>query len=320
MASMGSGRAVPMGQAAGFRLGDGRPDVRGWPVVSSDGKQLGTVADLLVDAAAGQIRYLEVDLDDTLLVDNPERHVLVPVGCAHVEAASHVVVDALAARDLPMLPPYEPGGLDEVMETSVRAAFTHMRGGKPRITSAGVGAYDDCFDEDRFFDPRASTPPAETAASTPPTLAGAIASTPAGTADGEQGRLRLAHEELHVGKRQVDAGAINVRKVVETEHVERMVPTEHEEVTIERRPVPEGSMPIARTEGDETFIPLYEEVLVIEKRLVAREELVIRKHRVVVDRKIEADLRRERAEVVAEGKVEVDGGAASDSGDGAREI
>jgi photosynthetic reaction center H subunit len=323
MANDGSGGVVPMAQAAGYSPAAGRPDVRGWPVMSADGKQLGEVADVLVDAGAGVVRYLEVDLDDTLLVEDPDRHVLLPVGCAHVDG-QHVVADALSARDLPMLPPYG-GTLTAEMETSVRAAFTHMRGGTARAGTASIASFynDACFDENRFFSP----PPAReevtqqvadtrTAAPVAVSSAGIVDAPPAApqtlTGTDSEGRLTLVSEELNIATRPVDIGAVQVNKRVETEHVVRTVPTIREEVVIERRPVPEGTMPTARIEGDDVIIPLYEEELVIEKRMVAREELVVRKRHVTVEQTVEADLRRERADVHQEGDVRVHDHTAGD--------
>lgn len=62
-----------------YRTVEGRPDVRGWPVVAEGDSRIGTVQDLLVDKDTLQIRYLEVDLDDR------DDTVLVPVGHARAD-------------------------------------------------------------------------------------------------------------------------------------------------------------------------------------------------------------------------------------------
>lgn len=46
-----------------FKVADGDPDVRGWPVRTSDGQRAGKVDDLIVDTGAMQVRYLDVELD-----------------------------------------------------------------------------------------------------------------------------------------------------------------------------------------------------------------------------------------------------------------
>ena len=124
-----------------------------------------------------------------------------------------------------------------------------------------------------------------------------------GTAAGEQ-RMTLAEEELDVRKERMAAGSVDVHKHVETEHVRESVPVMREEVSVERRPITEPNAGTeARFEGDEIRIPVVEEEVVVEKRPVVREELVVRKHQVQEEQVVEADLRRERAEVRETGEV-----------------
>jgi uncharacterized protein (TIGR02271 family) len=91
---------------------------------------------------------------------------------------------------------------------------------------------------------------------------------------------------------------------VETEHVRQNVPFTREEVTVERVPAPPGMGTEMVVDGDETRIPLVEEELVVQKRLVVREMLVVRKRQIQEEQVVEADLRRERADIQAEGGVE----------------
>jgi uncharacterized protein (TIGR02271 family) len=113
-----------------------------------------------------------------------------------------------------------------------------------------------------------------------------------------QQRLTLAEEELRVGKRQVEAGEVALRKTVETRHVEEQVPLLHEEVVIERRPItdPNASGDIEIRE-DSIRIPVMAEEAVVEKRVVGREEVVLQKQQVTETETVEADLRRERLDV-----------------------
>ena len=89
-------------------------------------------------------------------------------------------------------------------------------------------------------------------------------------------------EEIEVGKRVVETGRVRVRKTVRT--TEKVVdePLIREEVDVERVPigrVVEG--PVAnRQEGDTLVIPILEEVLVVEKRLMLKEELRITRRKV----------------------------------------
>ena len=122
------------------------------------------------------------------------------------------------------------------------------------------------------------------------------------TADDEE-RIILAEEELELRKERVDAGAVEIDKRVETEHVRESVPVMREEVTVERRPVTDPTSTEARFDGDEIRIPILEEEVVVEKRAVVTEELVIHKDQVQDERVVEADLRRERVETHETGEV-----------------
>lgn len=115
--------------------------------------------------------------------------------------------------------------------------------------------------------------------------------------DTEQTRVTRSEEELRVGKREVVAGEARVSKHVETEHVRQPVTTRREEVVIERRPVEAMTGRDATIGDDEVRIPLHAEEVVVEKRPVVKEEVVIGK-RVVEERDtVEADVRRERLDV-----------------------
>ena len=119
----------------------------------------------------------------------------------------------------------------------------------------------------------------------------------------EERRLTLSEEELAVGKREIAAGEVEIEKDVETRHVRETVPVRHEEVIVERRPVSGMSATDARIGAQEIRIPVTEEEVVASKRVIPKEEIVARKREVVENETIEADLRRERAEVHEEGDV-----------------
>jgi uncharacterized protein (TIGR02271 family) len=119
---------------------------------------------------------------------------------------------------------------------------------------------------------------------------------------GRQGReeertLTRAEEELRVGKREVNRGEARISKHVETERVSEPVTRRREEVVVERRPVEAGARADATISEDEVRVPLMEEEVIVEKRPVVKEELVIGK-RVVEERDtVEAELRREEFDI-----------------------
>jgi uncharacterized protein (TIGR02271 family) len=141
---------------------------------------------------------------------------------------------------------------------------------------------------------------------------------------GREERITLSEEQLAVGKRERAAGAVEVEKHVETRHVRENVPVTRDEVTVERRPL--NGDEALRADGafqeEHISVPLTKEEVVAEKRAVGAEELVVRKQPVVDHQVVEADLRRERAEVHESGEVRrVDGmradeGLRSDEGTG----
>jgi len=109
----------------------------------------------------------------------------------------------------------------------------------------------------------------------------------------------LAAEMLNVAKRQIVRGRVVVHKRVVTQQATVDELLKDEQVEINRVPVNkivEAAEP-NRTDGDILIIPLYEEVLVVEKRLVLVEELHIIK-RVREHRKPQqVTLRREEASI-----------------------
>jgi len=91
----------------------------------------------------------------------------------------------------------------------------------------------------------------------------------------------VVEEELRVGKRVVETGRVRVTKTVH-EHEEVVdEPLMREEYDVVRVPVDEFvDGPVGpRHEGETLVVPVLEEVLVVEKRLVVREELRITRRR-----------------------------------------
>jgi uncharacterized protein (TIGR02271 family) len=124
-----------------------------------------------------------------------------------------------------------------------------------------------------------------------------------GDLGGEEFRVRRTEEELRVGTREREAGAVRVRKRVRTDRERIRVPKKRVEVTVERVPVEgeavstEGEAPGTRIEEDEIVVPVVEEEVVVEKRPVIKEEIRIRKEVVEEIEEVEEDVRREEVEV-----------------------
>lgn len=111
--------------------------------------------------------------------------------------------------------------------------------------------------------------------------------------------LTLVEEELRVEKRSLVTGKVRVRTVVDQVDEIARASLEEEQVQVTRVPIEREvtERPTIRHEGDVLIVPLLEEVMVVEKRLILREELHIR--RLVTREEVEVPLtlRRERGVV-----------------------
>jgi len=104
---------------------------------------------------------------------------------------------------------------------------------------------------------------------------------PQGTQDKDQVVVPLHAEEASVSKRRVVTGQVKVGTVTrETEQlVEELLEQEH--VEIERTAIGKevDKAPPVREEGDTLIIPILEEFVVVERRLLLKEEVRVRRTR-----------------------------------------
>jgi hypothetical protein len=92
-----------------WKVSDGEPDIRGWEVRTVSGRQLGAVADLLVDADAGEVVMLDVDLPGAA------RHTFVPIRVAQIDRERRIIL--MDSADLP------DSDLSRVESTRTQAAI-----------------------------------------------------------------------------------------------------------------------------------------------------------------------------------------------------
>jgi len=227
----------PLSELPDYKVEPGDPDPRGWTVISTDGRSLGRVEDLVIDTSAMKVRHLIVSPAHGASSDSSTGTTLIDASNVEIRNDAHQIV----ARSIP-------------------SGYT----GASAATAAGIG--------DR--------------------------NTAARTTDRDRATLTRSEEELNIGKREVSRGEARVSKHVETEHVSEPVTRRREEVVIERRPVEAGARADASIgDSGEVRVPLTEEEVVVEKRPVVKEELVIGK-RVVEERDVvETDVRREKFDI-----------------------
>jgi sporulation protein YlmC with PRC-barrel domain len=78
-------RLVRLSELGSYKVAEGEPDIRGWEVRTISGRQLGEVAELLVDPDAGEVVMLDID------VRNSGRHSFAPVRAAMIDQTARVV-------------------------------------------------------------------------------------------------------------------------------------------------------------------------------------------------------------------------------------
>ncbi len=105
-----------------------------------------------------------------------------------------------------------------------------------------------------------------------------------------------SEEELRVGKREVEAGSVRLRKWVETEPVEADVELRRETAHVTREAI---DQPVSDAAFDEQEIevPLHAEEPVVQKQVVAKERVGIEKDAETERETVRDEVRKERIEV-----------------------
>lgn len=125
--------------------------------------------------------------------------------------------------------------------------------------------------------------------------------------------LPLAEERLVIAKRQVESGRVRIALTTDTveDVVRETLRGRHAEV--ERVPFGHevAQAPQTRQEGDVFIVPVVEEILVIEKRLVLKEEIHLRfiDSETVVEQAVERRVQHARVE-----RLQPEGDAPADPG------
>jgi uncharacterized protein (TIGR02271 family) len=111
--------------------------------------------------------------------------------------------------------------------------------------------------------------------------------------------IPVIEEEAFLGKQVVETGKVLISKRVNEREEIVDVPLFSEQVTVERVPVNRyvDVAPVVRHEGDTMIIPVVQEQLVMQKRLVLVEELRVKKQIVETHQPQSVTLRKEEVEV-----------------------
>ena len=124
-------------------------------------------------------------------------------------------------------------------------------------------------------------------------------------------RIPLVQETLRVDRREIETGRVRVRVIVDEENHQFSEALDRSTVEVVRVPIGReiDFMPEPRIEGEYTFMPVVEEVLVVRRQLVLVEEVRIRRvmtteivDQTVVARSMRAVIERDDATVQQESK------------------
>jgi uncharacterized protein (TIGR02271 family) len=280
-----------------FDVAEGTPDPRGWTVRDSWGTDIGKVHDLIVDTVAMRTRYLDVELDKKALHLDHDRDVLIPVGQARLDDDDDcVILGTMAATQIASLPEYTHGDIDRDYESALlpnfdKGAVDATNGGD---SGAAIGAMSDerspvprgtiadapqsdfydnrHFDDSRFFGNRRGQRREE----------------------GETERVANSEAQRAAEASRESARDATIRRRAETRQAAEPASGKRDEVSVERRPVANADSASQSEIGDdEVRIPVYEDQIVVEKRRVLKEELVVKKDAVQNAQSSDASPRRD---------------------------
>lgn len=122
---LAAGPLARLSLLANYRVAPGEPDFRGWPVFAKDGGMAAVVSDLMVDPAAGKVRYAVLARPDQ------EEEALLPIGFLELNTDDEAVYSPmLTSEDIDELPPLPPGPLTHDYELLVRFTLERRLGGE----------------------------------------------------------------------------------------------------------------------------------------------------------------------------------------------
>lgn len=130
------------------------------------------------------------------------------------------------------------------------------------------------------------------------------------TRSSEGKTVQLKEEQIKVGKRQVEAGGVRLRKVVRTETVNQPIELKREEIVIERVPANQAGAVSSDFADEEIYVPLRREEAVVSKEARVREEVRVGKREQSKQENISETIRKEDVEIeegVTESRMNAEG-------------
>ena len=256
----------------------------GMHVIGAEGEGIGRVDEVYVDDASGEPSFVLVDtgvlgltssfvpLDRAEIIDDGLR----------VATTKDAVKDAPGVEDDGYLSPDEEDELYRYYD------LTSPSGSQAATSRTETASQSE----------QAAVGPISTGGSTGATRGSGGDDT---SAEADDDAMTLSEEELRVGIRKKTVGKARLRKHVVTEHVTKTFPVQREVVTVEREPVDESDVDRASEGPDisegEHEVTLYEEELVVEKRVVPKERVRLAKQVETEHETVEADVAKEEIDL-----------------------
>ncbi len=266
-------------------------DLFDYSIMDQNNESLGTVHSLWANHDSGQLEFLGVKTG-WLFGSN---HV-VPVGKAQFDEAKRTIQVPYTLALVKDAPTMDADA--EITDAQEAEIFRYYGGARSSTTTATTSTT------------RAAAAADSTSAAATEFAAGAMGGTTARTAQGSDDiEVPLSEEEVKVGKRTVDAGAVRLRKVIRTEIVNQPVEIRREDVVVERVSADQVHAGAATADfKDETIdVPLTREEVVVSKEAHVAGAVRVNKTATTETQNVSETVRKEDVEVLRDGKTVAEG-------------
>jgi len=270
-----------------FEIADNQPNIKGWTVKNTQGQTIGEVEELIFDVESRKVRYMVVDLEDSVL-DLEPRDVLVPIGLAELhESEDDVILPHITADQLRALPTYEKGRIGRDTESSVRSVFGGLgaavgAAGAALTGTAPANQSEDFYNHDHFNEGNLNR--------------NRLGSNNA--AESERA-IPIIEENLQVGKQEIETGGARISSRIVEQEVEENITLREEHVQIERNPVnrPVSSADLSSFREGTIELTEHAEVPVVNKEARVVEEIILEKEVTEHDEVIRDTVRKTEVDV-----------------------
>ena len=261
----------------------------GYEVRDSSGNKIGSVDNVWVDDATSGLEFVGVKTGWLM----GKIHAI-PTADAQIDGDNRVITVPYSESQVKEAPSF--GSDDELTPDSENQVYSHY--GLDRTTSPSpTGLAEGQSSRTDTGDDSATSVGTDFAAETNRGDYTAEADRADVSGDVGERRVQLAEEELQVGKRQVEAGRLRLRKVVNTEQQQVPVELQREEVDIERVPVSGQAAADTAFQEEDIEVPVMREEPVVAKQAQVAGEVRVGKDVRTETQTVGDTVRREDVEV-----------------------